>query len=313
MQKKTLGMKIKETRLEKKLTQKELAGDFITRNMLSQIENDIAVPSIRTMEYIAKRLNKPVGYFIDEVTEENELNSVTNELLRLYENGEYNEVIDAIKNLLNTNPKIYVKEIITNIYLNCCMKAGMMYKNKNDFENAKNYFEKMLEFEDDLAISGDMILYKVYCNLAEVSSYMNLLEESIKYNKKAKNMINKMIASREVQSIYLKLVEGSNEEVIEMSKEIQAEKLDMYNRARYNTTIASAYNNMEKYEDAISYYEKALRYYKHQKQNRMTAIIYEEISRCYNQLEDYEKAYEYIKMAEKASIDSWENENHDKI
>ena len=38
------------------MTQKQLVGGHITRNMLSKIENDSATPSMRTLEYLAKRL-----------------------------------------------------------------------------------------------------------------------------------------------------------------------------------------------------------------------------------------------------------------
>lgn len=61
----TLGQKIKAARLEKGLTQKEVVGDYITRNMLSKIENDSATPSVRTLEHLARALDLPPGYFLD--------------------------------------------------------------------------------------------------------------------------------------------------------------------------------------------------------------------------------------------------------
>ena len=60
----TLGQKIRSARIERGMTQKELVGDHITRNMLSRIENDSAMPSMRTLEYIAARLDLPAGYFM---------------------------------------------------------------------------------------------------------------------------------------------------------------------------------------------------------------------------------------------------------
>lgn len=52
-----LGKRIREERLKKKMTQAQVAGDFITRNMLSQIESGIACPSIKTLEHLAKTLD----------------------------------------------------------------------------------------------------------------------------------------------------------------------------------------------------------------------------------------------------------------
>lgn len=61
-----LGQKIRQARLEAGLSQRQLCGDMITRNMLSQIENGAARPSMTTLQYIASRLGKTVGYFLEE-------------------------------------------------------------------------------------------------------------------------------------------------------------------------------------------------------------------------------------------------------
>ena len=58
----TIGEKIKKARQELKMTQSELAGEKITRNMLCQIELGIANPSIDTVRYLAERLSLPLSY-----------------------------------------------------------------------------------------------------------------------------------------------------------------------------------------------------------------------------------------------------------
>lgn len=54
-----LGKIIKEARLAKKMTQSEVVGSFITRNMLSRIESGAATPSIKTLEYLTGVLDLP--------------------------------------------------------------------------------------------------------------------------------------------------------------------------------------------------------------------------------------------------------------
>ena len=61
----TLGEKLRKTRIEKGLTQAEVAGYKITRNMLSQIENDVASPSVGTLEYLAQRLGVRAGWLLE--------------------------------------------------------------------------------------------------------------------------------------------------------------------------------------------------------------------------------------------------------
>lgn len=63
-----LSQRLKQARLEAGLSQKALCGDRITRNMLSQIENGSAHPSMDTLRYLAGRLGKPVSYFLEEQT-----------------------------------------------------------------------------------------------------------------------------------------------------------------------------------------------------------------------------------------------------
>lgn len=61
-----LGLRLKQARLEKGLSQRQLCGDFVTRNMLSQIENGSARPSMDTLRYLAERLEKPLSFFLEE-------------------------------------------------------------------------------------------------------------------------------------------------------------------------------------------------------------------------------------------------------
>ena len=65
-----IGEKIKKLRTEKLMTQSELVGNEITRNMLSRIENGSANPSLETVRYIAARLNVSVGFLLAEGNDE---------------------------------------------------------------------------------------------------------------------------------------------------------------------------------------------------------------------------------------------------
>lgn len=66
----TIGEKIKKLRTDKLMSQSELAGSEITRNMLSQIEHGSALPSLSTIRYIAARLNVSPGFLLAEDEDE---------------------------------------------------------------------------------------------------------------------------------------------------------------------------------------------------------------------------------------------------
>lgn len=61
-----VGEKLRQARLELGLSQKALCGEYITRNMLSQIENGSARPSMKTLRYLSSRLGKPLAFFLEE-------------------------------------------------------------------------------------------------------------------------------------------------------------------------------------------------------------------------------------------------------
>ncbi|MDF2567513.1 MAG: helix-turn-helix protein [Oscillospiraceae bacterium] len=92
-----LGKRIREIRLAKKMTQSEVVGDFITRNMLSQIESGAATPSMRTLEYIAKVLEVSLNDLMpNEEADTLEILRQTKELLK---QGEYKDVISMTSQL----------------------------------------------------------------------------------------------------------------------------------------------------------------------------------------------------------------------
>lgn len=62
----TMGQRILQARLEAGLSQRELAGEEITRNMLSSLEHDAANPSIPTLRYLSRRLGRPMSWFLGE-------------------------------------------------------------------------------------------------------------------------------------------------------------------------------------------------------------------------------------------------------
>lgn len=100
MDRATLGNRIKEARLAKKLTQTEVVGNFITRNMLSQIESGTATPSIKTLTYLADVLDLPVEQLIG-AEEPGDLTLLL-ELKQALRNGDYTAVLEKAPSLPDT-------------------------------------------------------------------------------------------------------------------------------------------------------------------------------------------------------------------
>lgn len=77
----TMGQRILAARLAAGLSQRELAGEEITRNMLSSLEHDAANPSVATLRYLSQRLGRPVSWFLGEER--------SSEAIEAFESGDY--------------------------------------------------------------------------------------------------------------------------------------------------------------------------------------------------------------------------------
>lgn len=84
-----LGEKLLRARQEAGLSQRQLCGDEITRNMLSLIEHGTARPSMDTLKYLAARLGKPVSYFLDEDVIASPNQQVILDARRAYASGDW--------------------------------------------------------------------------------------------------------------------------------------------------------------------------------------------------------------------------------
>jgi len=65
---KTLGERIREARLERGMTQADLAADDYTRAFISLVEHDRVSPSLKTLQLLASRLGKPISSFLEDVS-----------------------------------------------------------------------------------------------------------------------------------------------------------------------------------------------------------------------------------------------------
>lgn len=86
-----LGEKLRHARLEAGLSQRQLCGDEITRNMLSQIEHGTAQPSMKTLQYLAARLGKSVSYFLEETAVLSPNQQVMEDARRYFDSGAFSD------------------------------------------------------------------------------------------------------------------------------------------------------------------------------------------------------------------------------
>ena len=104
-----LGEKVRQARLEAGLTQRQLCGEEITRNMLSLIENGSAKPSMKTLQYLAGRLGKSIGYFLEEKNLATPNQELMDQARQRYAEGNYAETARLLEDFREPDP-VYAPE-----------------------------------------------------------------------------------------------------------------------------------------------------------------------------------------------------------
>ena len=106
-----IGERIRLERLKHNLTQSQLSGDVITRNMLSLIESGAALPSVETLIHIANTLDIPAGvFFADDEKEEALYTKIqtVSKAKSLFASGKYEECADLCKTVLFDDELTYL-------------------------------------------------------------------------------------------------------------------------------------------------------------------------------------------------------------
>lgn len=157
----SIGQKIKELRSAKMMTQQELAGDHITRNMLSRIENGFALPSLPSLLYIADRLGIPAGYLLSDGEEEFHYKKMSGmpDIMRAYTAGDWNICEDLCKNLGGNDNEIqYVLSL-------CLFNEAKDYFNAGDLRQAAVLF-------DSTKNQSKQTVYPVRSLIGECDTYL---------------------------------------------------------------------------------------------------------------------------------------------
>jgi len=135
----TIGEKIRRIRQQTGMTQAALAGDKITRNMLSQIENGQANPSLETLLYLADRLQITPAYFLAEEDDEFHYRKSTRigEIRDLLRRKNYSACIDRCVDLADRGD-----QEIALILAECYLHVGAEYFHEG---NAAGAFDALTQ------------------------------------------------------------------------------------------------------------------------------------------------------------------------
>ena len=174
-----IGEKIKELRTSKMMTQAELAGDQITRNMLSLIERGAATPSLQTVLYLASRLQVPPGFLLAEGVDEfsyRKMSRISN-IRAAYRSGDYKSCRSICRQELDGTD-----DEISLILAECDTGIGEEEFLAGHLHSACRFFDEALEYADKTVYRTDYVravsaLYFRYMNDFSHTLYSEVSDE----------------------------------------------------------------------------------------------------------------------------------------
>lgn len=104
-----LGEKLRSARLEAALSQRQLCEGIVTRNMLSQIENGSAKPSMKTLGLLAERLGKNISFFLEETAVLSPNQQMMEDARTAFDTGDYAAAVAALERYQEPDP-VYDRE-----------------------------------------------------------------------------------------------------------------------------------------------------------------------------------------------------------
>lgn len=159
-----LGEKLRQARLEAGLSQRQLCGEQITRNMLSQIESGKAKPSVETLTFLAQQLGKPVGYFLqdDAVTSANV--AVMAQARHAFGRKQYAAVLEILAQYRQGDDLFDAEE--SYLHALCALEQGKKLLEKGEAKQAEQLLETLprtsIYYRDDMEKQRRSLLLRCY-------------------------------------------------------------------------------------------------------------------------------------------------------
>lgn len=266
----TIGEKIKSARTEQKLTQADLAGDEITRNMLSAIESGKATPSLSTLTYLARTLGLPIPYLLSE---ENDLafykkKERMSAIKSSFEQKNYNLCISYIMKLDTLDDELYF------ILAQCYFELGITSSRNGSLSSAKK----------QLSLCRDYCAKTMY----DTSRFESIIPL---YTAIAENVNSPLLEFEEKK--FLELMEDTFD--YEFYKYLTLDFDFKFSHFQYKTHMkAKQLMKERRYSDALKLLldiENSKSEY--ERNSYLMFCVYADLEACYRQLFDFESAYKF--------------------
>ncbi|MEK4713190.1 helix-turn-helix transcriptional regulator [Sporosarcina sp. FSL K6-1540] len=262
----TLGERIRKLRKQRKLTLEALAGDELTKGMLSLIENNKANPSMESLSYIAERLGVEVVELLEEVSTY-ELRALLEKAEILYNTefdvrtDEYTQLITLVEPYVPKLTQGYESARLLEIYSRC-----IYYEKKSGWQVFSDRAATMYDLMNIIPRRASIGIFRAFVKFTEhnyAQSLSTLLHERSEIEARNAFIDPMTRLDLDYMEAVLLFAVGDSESAIRVMKsgiEFSRQERVFY-RIDHLYRLATAHAIMEEDEDQYAYYLKKLTQY----------------------------------------------------
>lgn len=285
----TLGQKIKEARLERNMTQKDVVGDYITRNMLSKIENDSATPSVKTLEYLASALGLPAGYFMSDTGGDELTPEAVDHARAAYRDGDPQTALELLDGV-NIDGSGYADEVqLLKAYASYGLakqklEDGLSSMAQSLAEDAVYYNDNSMYFSP--AFKTEVLLFIAKCRLAIGDGFEEAIQDYHEaYRKQGLGEMYRLMMT----DYFIHL--GDTDAAADQMSQIM--KISSSYEPEYLMLKAKLELRRSNYETAVEQLRQAEELSEGSTSNQFMSGLYAMLEECYKELDDFKMAYHY--------------------
>ncbi|MBL0388050.1 tetratricopeptide repeat protein [Tumebacillus sp. ITR2] len=290
----SLGQKIRQRRLEKKMTQGQLAEGLVSASAISQIESDKINPSYKLLCQIADRLGVQLDYFLDTQERESYLEQTTShklaktflladepqnavpilEMLLQSQQDNLDVMLDLATCYTKLNSSQEAIELLETVmhqalrqedkvtYVKAMKMLGGLFYTRNNITLAKHYWQKSFEALQEIEVVDKFLQAEVMTNLALVYNHIGEFDRSLELYETSQN-----------------LLEGST---------------NLHHLAANYMGLGNSYFGKKEYRLAEDYCQQAITIYKNLNQVRQSILIKENFGILLSERGDNEGALQTL-------------------
>lgn len=138
---KMVGVKIRDLRKKLGFTQEQLAGSELTKSYVSQVELGRIRPSRNALAIMARRLGKPLGYFLENDDDIRTVDVLLKASQALWSSGRLDEALVGLKEAYLLAERMGRDDILARIQAT----MGYLEMTRGDYDTAIHHFKRSLE------------------------------------------------------------------------------------------------------------------------------------------------------------------------